>query len=114
MPRSLTNSLVAIIDISLLVALFFLASLIRTSLDGIYGIPDFNTIALSDFLFVIFIVFSLMAYESIYRFNYDFWQDTLKIIKSFIFGFLIVLTLLALTKTNLQYSRTFLKIYFLL
>ncbi|VAY87975.1 Undecaprenyl-phosphate galactosephosphotransferase [hydrothermal vent metagenome] len=55
-----------------------------------------------------------MSYERIYTFRYDFWQEILKVLKSLFIGFLIVLALLSLTKTNLDYSRTFISVYFIL
>ena len=43
----------------------------------------------------IFIILFLFYYEGIYSFRYDFWQETKKIFRAFIFSFLIIVTLFA-------------------
>ena len=95
-----------------MVVIFFTALYIRQNIK-IDGLPEFSPIALKDFLFVIFVIFLLFYYEKIYDFRFDFWQDILKIFKSLIMAFFIVFSILALTKTNLQYSRLFIVIYFI-
>jgi undecaprenyl-phosphate galactose phosphotransferase len=55
-----------------------------------------------------------MYYEGIYKFRYDFWQDTFKVIRSLFIGFLLTFALLSLSQNNLDYSRTFIIIYFAL
>ncbi len=113
MKKYLLNFIIIMIDILFLVGLFYLTLFIRVNLHG-FHISEFNAFLLSDFSFVIFIIFSLLYYEKIYIFRYDFWQETQKILKSFIIGFLMVLSLLTLTKTNLEYSRLFIGVYFAL
>ncbi len=111
MKKYLLNSIIIIIDILLLVGLFYLTLFIRTNLHG-FDLPEFNELVLFDFSFVILIIFSLLYYERIYIFRYDFWQETQKVLKSFTIGFLLVLALLTLTKTSLEYSRLFIGVYF--
>ncbi|RLA84530.1 MAG: sugar transferase [Epsilonproteobacteria bacterium] len=113
MKKYLFNSIIIIIDLLLLVGLFYLTLFIRISLNE-FGLPMFNGLVLLDFSFVLLIVFFLMYYEGIYTFRYDFWQETQKVFKSFIVGFLMVLALLTLTKMNLEYSRIFIGVYFVL
>ena len=113
MKKYFFNSIIIFIDILLLVGLFYLTLYIRVNLDG-FNLPNLSLLELYDFSFVIFIVFSLMYYERIYIFRYDFWQETQKILKSFFMGYLLVLALLTLTKSSLEYSRLFITIYFLL
>ncbi|HIM93503.1 MAG TPA: sugar transferase, partial [Campylobacterales bacterium] len=108
----LHNFILFAIDTILLVALFYLATFIRASLGG-EEIPVFNTISLSNFVFIIFIILFFMQNEKIYNFRYDFWQETKKILKSVFLSYLMALTLLALMKTNFEYSRLFLTIYFI-
>lgn len=108
----LHNFILFAIDAILLVALFYLATFIRASLGG-EEIPVFNTISLSNFVFIIFIILFFMQNEKIYNFRYDFWQETKKILKSVFLSYLMALTLLALMKTNFEYSRLFLTIYFI-
>ncbi|WP_245534112.1 exopolysaccharide biosynthesis polyprenyl glycosylphosphotransferase [Sulfurimonas autotrophica] len=68
---------------------------------------------MNEFAFVVFIIVALMYYEKIYTLQYDFWQETKKILKSLILAYFIVLALLTLTKTSFGYSRLFISIYFL-
>ena len=112
MQKFFLKSLLIICDISWMVVIFFTALYIRQNIK-IDGLPEFSPIALKDFLFVIFVIFLLFYYEKIYDFRFDFWQDILKIFKSLIMAFFIVFSILALTKTNLQYSRLFIVIYFI-
>jgi len=111
MQKYITKLLIAIVDIFWLICLFYLSLFIRDGMT-LAILPKFNKIELYDFSFVIFIVFSLMVYENIYKFRYDFWQDTLKVSKAFVLGFLLTLSFLALTKSNLEYSRVFILVYF--
>ena len=111
--RNLLHSIILFtVDIIILTALFYLSTLIRASLSG-EAIPLFNTISLSNFVFIIFIILFFMHSEEIYHFRYDFWQETKKILKSIFLSYLMALTLLALMKTNFEYSRLFLTIYFI-
>ncbi len=111
MQRYITKLLIAITDIIWLICLFYITIFVRESIE-VFGIVEFDRFELSDFSFVIFIVFSLMYYENIYRFRYDFWQDTLKVLKAFGISFLLTLSFLALTQSNLEYSRLFILLYF--
>ena len=108
----LHNIILFMVDTILLIALFYLSTSIRASLSG-EEIPVFNTIELSNFIFIIFIILFFMHNEKIYHFRYDFWQETKKILKSIFLSYLMALTLLALMKTNFEYSRLFLTIYFI-
>jgi len=105
--------IVALLDFLFLILLFYATTYIRTKLNGIFNLPQFITINLSHFLFIIVIIFILLWYEKIYKYRYDFWQDAYKVIKSFFIGFLIVSSILVLTKSNLDYSRVFIFLYFL-
>ncbi|MGB3751629.1 MAG: exopolysaccharide biosynthesis polyprenyl glycosylphosphotransferase [Arcobacteraceae bacterium] len=79
-----------------------------------FAIPHFEELLLNDFSFVIVIIIGLLYYERIYNFHFDFWQETYKIIKAFSIGFVLVLSVLALSQTNLEYSRIFIVMYFVL
>ena len=102
-----------LIDILFLIIVFYLTLFIRKNING-FGFPEFNELILYDFSFVIFIIVGLLYYEKIYNYNFDFWQETLKVIKVFCISFVVVLSVLALTKTNFQYSRVFIILYFTL
>jgi len=97
------------LDLIFFVILFFVSSLIRENISIKYEV-----ITLKEFGFVFFILLALLYYEGIYKYRYDFWQESYKIIKVVIIAYLIVLAILTLTKTNVHYSRLFINIYFLL
>jgi len=105
--------IVALLDFIFLIILFYATTYVRVQLNGIFNLPDFITIDLSHFFFIIVIIFILLWYEKIYKYRYDFWQETYKVLKSFFIGFLIVSSILVLTKSNLEYSRVFIFLYFL-
>ncbi len=48
---------------------------------------------------------TLMAYEGIYTKRYDFWHESREIIKSLFMAFIVILAILAMTKTIDEYSR---------
>jgi undecaprenyl-phosphate galactose phosphotransferase len=102
-----------IIDIITLMALFYLSIYIRNGLHT-SKIPVFIQIELINFAFAICVIIFFFINEKIYTFRYDFWQESKKIIKSIFLSYLLVLTILALMKSNLNYSRLFITIYFIL
>ena len=111
MKKYLLNSIIIIIDTLVLIAIFYLSLYVRSNLHDL-SVPIFNTLLLKDFSFVIFIVFVLMYYEKIYTLRYDFWQETKILLKSLLLAYFIVLSLLALSKTSLEYSRLFITLFF--
>jgi len=111
MKKTLLALLLISIDLILLIVVFYIAIYIRSQIT-ILDIPEFHSIKLSKFYFSIIIILTLFFYEGIYKFRYDFWQETLKIIKALFMSFFIVLTILTLTKSSLEYSRLFIIIYF--
>ena len=106
--------IVALLDFIFLIILFYATTYVRVKLNGVFGLPELIPIDLSHFFLIIVIIFILLWYERIYKYRYDFWQDTYKVVKSFFIGFLIVSSILVLTKSNLNYSRVFIFLYFLL
>lgn len=111
MKNSISKSIIFIIDLALLIMIFYLVSFLRSYFESSY-LPTFETIHLSEYLFAIFIILVLFTYEGIYTYRYDFWQETRKIFQALGIGFFIILSLLTLTKTNYDYSRIFIVIYF--
>ncbi|MEA3512977.1 MAG: exopolysaccharide biosynthesis polyprenyl glycosylphosphotransferase [Campylobacterota bacterium] len=109
--EKLTKPILAILDIVWLIVLFYITTNIRQEI-YIFELPEFNRLTLYDFSFVVVIVFVLFYYEGIYKFRYDFWQDTFRVIRSLIIGFILTFAILSLSKTNLEYSRAFIVIYF--
>ncbi len=67
-----------------------------------------NDIALVHYLsfFPLYVVpIVVFVYEGIYRYRYDFWQETRYILKALFLSFVIVFAYLALTRTVENYSR---------
>jgi len=110
--QQLVNYIIAACDLLVLILIFYISIFIRTNLPSDI-FPPLKDINIADFGFVIFIIFLLFVYEKIYKYRYDFWQDTLNIYKSLFIGYILVLATLSLTKINFEYSRTFITIYFL-
>ena len=111
--KYLLNSIIIIVDLLFLIVLFYLTFYLRTTITD-SNVPVFHTLLLSDFLFVIFIIFALLYTEKIYSLRYDFWQEMKKTFKSLVLAYLIVLAMIALSKLSSEYSRLFITIYFLL
>lgn len=112
MRRYTLSFVLILIDIIVLIALFYLTLYVRTSLSD-SSLPLFKTLQIQDFSFVIFVIFALLFYEKIYTLRYDFWQETRKIMKSLFYGYLIIMALLTLSKVSQEYSRLFISLYFM-
>jgi len=111
MKKYFLNSIIIILDILLLMCIFYLTQYVRVEL-SVASIPVFNELSLQRFLFVIIITITIMFYEKIYTLRYDFWQETYKVMKSLFLAYFIALALLTLQKTSLEYSRLFITLYF--
>ena len=107
----LNSIIIIIIDILFLVGIFYLTQYVRVELSNT-SIPVFNELSLQRFIFVIIIAIAIMFYEKIYTLRYDFWQETYRVLKSLFLAYFIVLALLTLQKTSLEYSRLFITLYF--
>jgi len=101
--------LLIILDLLFLISIFYVTKIIKNHIE----IPGFEVLELKKFIFVFLIVIFLFYYEGIYKYRYDFWQESFKILKALIFSYLIVLASLTLIKTNLHYSKYFMSVYFL-
>ncbi|MDD5157861.1 exopolysaccharide biosynthesis polyprenyl glycosylphosphotransferase [Sulfurimonas sp.] len=113
MKKYLLSLILILIDIAVLMALFYLAYYLRVNIGDLF-LPTFHELRLQNFYFVIFVIFILMFYENIYTLRYDFWQETKKIMQSILYGYLVIMALLALAKISDGYSRIFITIYFTL
>ena len=111
MNKYILKCIIISVDIIALIVLFYLTLFIRKNIND-FGLPTFDELVLYDFSFVIFVIIGLIYYEKVYNYHFDFWQETLKIVKVFFIGFVVVLSILALAKTNFQYSRAFIVLYF--
>ena len=112
--RELLNFITLVLfDAVILISIFYISTLFRDSLQ-LDDIPKYIEISIYDFIFAILIILILFINEKIYFFRFDFWQETKKILKALLISYLLVLTILALTKSNFHYSRLFIGIFFIL
>jgi len=111
MKNNLLNFIVILLDALLLIGIYYLTSHIGLCIND-SSIQIFDQFLLRNFQFVIFIVLALMYYEKIYTLRYDFWQEAKKVLKSLLLAYFIVLALLTLLNTSLDYSRLFITLYF--
>ncbi|MCF6172206.1 MAG: exopolysaccharide biosynthesis polyprenyl glycosylphosphotransferase [Campylobacteraceae bacterium] len=105
MKIMISKVLIILFDLFYLVAVFYVALLLSN---------NSNSFEVQKFTFVFVIILALLYFEKVYNFRYDFWQDTFKVFRALIISFLIILSLLTLTKTHLEYSRLFIALYFIL
>lgn len=111
MKRYLFSFFMIFIDILFFILLLNLSLYIDESNTTVFLMQELFE---RDFFFVIFIIIALLYYEKLYTLRYDFWQETRQILKSLFLSYFIVLALLTLSKTSLQYSASFISIYFAL
>lgn len=76
------------------------------------GMLPFRTYDQRDFIFVYVLITLILLYEKIYKYRFDFWEETKLILKALLLSFVIVLSFLMLSKINMEYSRSFLVMYF--
>jgi len=109
MKKQLVKFTLILADILFLTLVYYLSVYVR----DVFDLPELIS-DIKEFYFIILIIFILMYYEGIYTYRYDFWQDTQKIFKSFVISYLVVLSILTLTKSNLEFSRSLISIYFII
>jgi len=113
MKKYLLNLFVIAIDILFLIVLLYIC--LYTTTDIVFAsVSLMHHLFVKDFYFVIFIIIALLYHEKLYTLRYDFWQETKGVFKSLVFAYFIVLALLSLSKTSLEYSIPFITIYFVL
>ncbi len=66
------------------------------------------------YIWILTISLSMFLYEKIYFVRNDFWGDAKRVIKGLVLSFLIVFTVLTLTKMSDEYSRTLIVIFFII
>ncbi|PHS55941.1 MAG: UDP-phosphate galactose phosphotransferase [Sulfurimonas sp.] len=93
---------------TLKIAMFFRADVLANTL------PFFNTIDIQKYYWILVIILFIFIFEKIYIVRYDFWSDTKRVLKSLLFSFLAVFTVITLTKMADDYSRTFILLLFIL
>ncbi len=93
---------------SLDLAIFLRVDLLNDTL------PFFNTLEIQKYYWILVMVLSIFIFEKIYIVRYDFWSDTKRVLKSLIFSFLAVFTVITLTKMSDDYSRSFILLFFII
>ena len=91
---------------------------LRNSFEEIayYGLPLIKYLT---FYPLYIVVILLLFYEGVYKYRYDFWHETRKVIKAIVFASILLFAYLAMTKSIDHYSRfvigfTFLLLIFLI
>ncbi len=101
MKKYLLSTIFIIVDMLVLIGIYYLSAYFKSG------------VTFEDFYFVIFIVIALFYYEKIYTLQYDFWQETYKLLKALVLAYFIVLAILTLQEISLHYSRLFISLYFI-
>jgi len=101
------------IDLLALMISFELALFTRINIIAEY-LPTFETHNLSKYYWIIALTLFMFTIEKIYMVRYDFWSDLRRVYKGFFYAAFAVFTLLTLGKINLEYSRIFIIIFFLI
>lgn len=77
---------------------------------------ELQTLPIIDYLILVpiyIILIGIFTYEGIYTRRYDFWHESKLVLKGLLFGFIIMMAYLALSKTIDNYSRTIIVLSFL-
>ena len=110
-----------LIYILLLLILDFLALVMALKI-SMYGraylfedfLSSFSPMDIDKYFWILFIVMMIFIFEKIYTVRYDFWSDTKRILKSLLFSFLAVFSVITLTKISDDHSRAFILLFFLI
>ncbi|MCP4971436.1 MAG: sugar transferase, partial [Arcobacter sp.] len=100
-------------DIVTIIVKLELAIIIRA-----YLLPDYLPFFLSDdiqkYYWILVLTILYFIYEKIYFIRYDFFTDIKRVFKALLLSLVTVLTVITLSKISLDYSRSFLIIFFML
>ncbi|WP_320034559.1 sugar transferase [Halarcobacter sp.] len=75
--------------------------------------PFLDSSTFPRYYWVVFLSFVIFLFEKIYFVRYDFWSDTKKVLKGLLLSFVIVFTVITLTKISHDYSRAFITLFFI-
>jgi len=98
------KAIFVLLDICMIVLSVYIAFCIRQNSDML----EIHTIPYSTYLTfypLYIIIISLLMYEGIYTYRYDFWHESRLIIKVLIFSAILLFAYLAMTKLITDYSR---------
>ena len=104
-----SKTIILLTDLAVISGSLTIAYYIRFGFDGSETLLKYLTFPL-----IYLVVIALFTYEGIYTKRYDFWHESRQVSKALMLSFLIVLSVLALTNTLIEYSRAVITIAFLL
>ncbi len=91
-------------DILMIVISVYLSFLIREGLNTLEP-HDISYLTYLSFFPIYIIILTLLTYEGIYTYRYDFWHESRIVFKVIIFSAILVFAYLAMTKLITDYSR---------
>jgi len=100
-------------DILSLIFTLEVSILLRTDILN-SSLPFFNALEIQKYYWIIVMILFILIFEKIYIIRYDFWGDTKRVLKSLLFSFLAVFTVITLAKMSDNYSRSFILLFFIL
>lgn len=105
-------SILLILDFIFITGIHHLASVIRENIN--HGLPEFRRYTFDKFFWINLLVLLVFTYEKIYFQRFDFWKELQKVLVSLLYAYVIVMTMLSLSKMINEYSRTYITLFFLL
>lgn len=111
MKKYIVNIILFLCDSFVLLAIYYAVRLFRQVV-MIHNMPSLLLSRQEDFLFVYVLIGLILVYEKVYKYRFDFWEETKLVLKALILSFVIVLAFLMLNKINTEYSRSFIVMYF--
>lgn len=112
MKRYIVNTLLFVVDLIFMVAMYHGVVWLRESIALFHDLPLITR--QEDFSLVFVLVSLILFYENIYKYRFDFWEETRRILKALFLSFMIVLAFLMLSRIDTQFSRSFLVLYFVM
>lgn len=111
MKKNIQVFIFIFLDFLFLSLIYILIGYLRNYFEK-FGLSSFSLYSIKDFSFALIITLSVLYYEKIYTYRYDFWEETRLILKSLLLSVFLILSLMTITKTGIEYSRTFILMYF--
>lgn len=112
MKRYIVNTILFFVDLIFMVVMYHGVVGLRESVVFFYNFPLITRH--EDFSLIFALVSLILFYENIYKYRFDFWEETRRILKALLLSFMIVLAFLMLSRIDTQFSRSFLVIYFVM
>lgn len=76
--------------------------------------PFLDTSTFHRYYWIVFLSLVIFIFEKIYFVRYDFWSDIKRVLKGLLLSFVIVFTVITLTKMSNDYSRAFILIFYII